>query len=115
MWLKNTPKTALPKNLLGEYDALGNRVVKAYVPGRRREIYVRDAQGNVLAVYEAVGESLFTKEYYIYGVQRLGYLIDERYLGRRCPQPPCPIGPPYRHPTRPGPTARDRPAERGGG
>ena len=27
-------------------------------------------------------------------MQRLGYLIDERYLGRRCPQPPCPIGPP---------------------
>ncbi len=65
-----------------QYDALGNRVVKEYVPARRREVYVRDVQGNVLSLYEVRGESLFTKEFYMYGHQRLGYLVDERYLGR---------------------------------
>jgi len=68
--------------------------VKEYVPGRRREIYVRDGQGNVLAVYEAVGESLLTKEFYIWSVQRLGYLMERRYLGQRYSRPPCLIGPP---------------------
>jgi RHS repeat-associated protein len=72
-----------------QYDALGNRIVKEYVPARRREVYVRDAQGNVLALYEVRGDSLFTKEFYMYGHKRLGYLVDERYLGRFCRRRPC--------------------------
>ena len=72
-----------------QYDALGNRIVKEYVPARRREVYVRDVQGNVLALYEVRGDSLFTKEFYMYGHKRLGYLVDERYLGRFCPRGPC--------------------------
>ncbi|MEM4410047.1 MAG: hypothetical protein QXI19_15050, partial [Candidatus Caldarchaeum sp.] len=46
-------------------------------------------QGNVLSLYEVRGESLFTKEFYMYGHQRLGYLVDERYLGRFCSGRPC--------------------------
>jgi hypothetical protein len=40
-------------------------------------------------LYEVRGESLFTKEFYMYGHQRLGYLVDERYLGRFCSGRPC--------------------------
>jgi RHS repeat-associated protein len=72
-----------------QYDALGNRVVKEYVPARRREVYVRDVQGTVLSSNEVRGESLFTKVFYMYGHQRLGYLVDERYLGRFCSGRPC--------------------------
>ncbi len=68
-------------------------MVKEDVAGRRKEIYVRDMQGNVLTVYEAVGESLWTKEFYIWGMQRLGYLMERQYLGRYCARPPCIGGP----------------------
>jgi len=48
---------------------------------------VRDAQGNVLTVYEIkVGsliDSLFTREFNIYGTERIGYLEDRDYLGRK--------------------------------
>ncbi len=45
--------------------------------------------GDVLALYEVRGESLFTKAFYMCGHQRLRYLVDERYLGRFCPGRPC--------------------------
>jgi uncharacterized protein (TIGR02594 family) len=67
-----------------KYDALGNRVVKEVPKKKQKEIYVRDAQGNVIALYEVKQDSLYSKEFYIYGSQRLGYLEDEVFLGKRC-------------------------------
>lgn len=67
-----------------KYDAFGNRVVKELPMRGKKEIYVRDAQGNILALYEVRNDSLFTKEYYMYGSQRLGYLLDEQFAGKRC-------------------------------
>jgi hypothetical protein len=55
------------------------------VPKRKqKEIYVRDAQGNILALYEVKNDSLYTKEFYMYGSQRLGYLEDDVFMGRKC-------------------------------
>jgi hypothetical protein len=45
---------------------------------------VRDAQGNILALYQVKDDSLYTKEFYMYGSQRLGYLEDDVFLGRKC-------------------------------
>lgn len=67
-----------------KYDALGNRVVKENPKLKQKEVYVRDAQGNVIALYEVKQDSLYSKEFYIYGSQRLGYLEDEVFLGRKC-------------------------------
>ncbi|MEW6773879.1 MAG: hypothetical protein AB1304_07760 [Bacteroidota bacterium] len=69
-----------------EYDAMGNRVSKSIVQHTvsgsidnsttARTYYVRDAQGNVLAVYEQKlqGNTMSIKqaETHIYGTQRLG-------------------------------------------
>jgi len=67
-----------------KYDALGNRVVKENPKHKVKEVYVRDAQGNVIALYEAKQDSLYSKEFYMYGSNRLGYLEDEVFLGRKC-------------------------------
>jgi len=67
-----------------KYDALGNRVVKEVPKRKQKEIYVRDAQGNILALYEVRNDSLYTKEFYMYGSQRLGYIEDDVFLGRKC-------------------------------
>jgi len=67
-----------------KYDALGNRAVKEVLKRKQKEIYVRDAQGNILALYEVKNDSLYTKEFYMYGSQRLGYLEDEVFLGKKC-------------------------------
>jgi RHS repeat-associated protein len=67
-----------------KYDALGNRVVKEVPKKKQKEIYVRDAQGNILALYEVKSDSLYTKEFYMYGSNRLGYFEDEVFLGRKC-------------------------------
>jgi RHS repeat-associated protein len=67
-----------------KYDALGNRVVKENPKHKIKEVYVRDAQGNILALYKVKNDSLYTKEFYMYGSQRLGYLEDEVFLGRKC-------------------------------
>jgi YD repeat-containing protein len=56
------------------YDAAGNRVSK-FVNTSSEEIgyfYVRDAQGNVLAVYRNTEEGLFWDEQHLYGSSRLG-------------------------------------------
>ena len=67
-----------------KYDALGNRVVKENPKHKVKEVYVRDAQGNILALYQVKNDSLYTKEFYMYGSQRLGYLEDGVFLGRKC-------------------------------
>jgi RHS repeat-associated protein len=67
-----------------KYDALGNRVVKENPKRKQKEIYIRDAQGNILALYQVKNDSLYTKEFYMYGSQRLGYLEDEVFLGKKC-------------------------------
>jgi hypothetical protein len=67
-----------------KYDALGNRVVKEVPKRKQKEIYVRDAQGNVIALYEVKQDSLYSKELYMYGNNRLGYIEDEVFLGRKC-------------------------------
>lgn len=65
------------------YDPSGNRVGKAamYTPSSYNAYtwYVRDAQGNVLAVYETTGSNISTSvlkltEHHIYGSSRLGII-----------------------------------------
>jgi len=67
-----------------KYDALGNRVVKENPKHKVKEVYVRDTQGNILALYQVKNDSLYTKEFYMYGSQRLGYLEDDVFLGKKC-------------------------------
>jgi len=63
------------------YDGLGNRVAKTVLPLDITTLYQRDAQGNVMAVYETnesdianISENKNTvlKEHHIYGSSRLG-------------------------------------------
>ncbi|MDO5971995.1 GH-E family nuclease [Flavivirga aquimarina] len=64
-----------------EYDGLGNRIAKTVLPENKTTIYTRDAQGNVLAVYEtnetdvtniSENKEVTLKEHHIYGSSRLG-------------------------------------------
>lgn len=64
------------------YDAFGNRIVKDIV-NKSKEIYVRDVQGNVIVLYEIKNDSLMSKEYYIYGTNRIGYMEDKMYMGKK--------------------------------
>ena len=73
-------------NLHFRYDAMGNRVSKTVIypnvtgnslPKEETTFYVRDAQGNVMAVYEKKlfndnTEELFLAEQHLYGSSRLG-------------------------------------------
>ena len=55
------------------YDAGGNRVKK--IDGKdKATYYVRDAQGNVMAVYEKAkpNQDVFLQSFYIYGSSRIG-------------------------------------------
>ena len=55
------------------YDAAGNRVKK--IDGKdKATYYVRDAQGNVMAVYEKAkpNQDVFLQSFYIYGSSRIG-------------------------------------------
>jgi len=85
--VKSIDSVGFGKRLEFGYDANGDRVVKYDVKNKRKEVYVRDAQGNTLAVYEIkVGsliDSLFTREFNIYGTERIGYLVDRNYLGKK--------------------------------
>jgi RHS repeat-associated protein len=57
------------------YDATGNRVSKTV--GAKTTIYVRDASGNVMSVYENIANAQATqKEIHLYGSSRLGMLTD---------------------------------------
>ena len=83
--------SSLKSDLVFKYDAMGNRVsktekLKNTLPDETTELttyYVRDAQGNVMAVYEGktgpsssvpgqYNSSLYLKEQHIYGASRLG-------------------------------------------
>ena len=63
------------------YDGLGNRIAKTVLPANITTVYTRDAQGNVLAVYETneadihnitANKTITLKEHHIYGSSRLG-------------------------------------------
>jgi RHS repeat-associated protein len=58
------------------YDAAGNRISKTVTPASGPAIitwYVRDASGNVMALYTATGsDSLHQSEQHLYGSSRLG-------------------------------------------
>jgi RHS repeat-associated protein len=54
------------------YDAAGNRITKT-VNGNVTA-YVRDAQGNVISVYEAAGSEPIQTEVHLYGSSRLGMI-----------------------------------------
>ncbi|OEK09132.1 hypothetical protein A8C32_10380 [Flavivirga aquatica] len=71
-----------------KYDGLGNRIAKTVLPKNKTTVYTRDAQGNVLAVYETNSSSTTTigddkevtlKEHHIYGSSRLG--IERKSIG----------------------------------
>ncbi|MEP4780045.1 MAG: 3-coathanger stack domain-containing protein, partial [Algibacter sp.] len=66
-----------------KYDGLGNRIAKTVFPDNITTVYARDAQGNVLAVYETnesetdaanitENKTITLKEHHIYGSSRLG-------------------------------------------
>ena len=63
-------------SLIYRYDAAGNRVYKEYTKGDvvAKTWYVRDAQGNVLAIYgnKDGDNGLYWKEQHLYGSSRLG-------------------------------------------
>jgi RHS repeat-associated protein len=66
------------------YDGLGNRIAKSTLGGTNATVYVRDAQGNVMAVYKvyetdinAFYTSVDLMEHHIYGSSRLG--IEQKY------------------------------------
>jgi RHS repeat-associated protein len=69
-------------NISYSYDASGNRISKVIIPpsgGQGVTWYVRDAQGNVMSVYESgnstVNEGRLTQaELHLYGSSRLGLL-----------------------------------------
>ncbi|TCJ15244.1 hypothetical protein EPD60_07910, partial [Flaviaesturariibacter flavus] len=57
------------------YDASGNRIAKTVIPGAgtpKTTWYVRDAQGNVMAVYSDSSDRVLLKEQHLYGSSRLG-------------------------------------------
>jgi RHS repeat-associated protein len=72
-----------------EYDALGNRIMKLVrynnIMGDNRTYYVRDAQGNILAVYSLKptdGPPIFKwEEAHIYGSSRLGMYTPDKKMG----------------------------------
>jgi RHS repeat-associated protein len=58
-------------NISYTYDAAGNRVSKTH--NGKSTYYLRDAQGNTLAVYDKKGTSpLYWREQHLYGSSRLG-------------------------------------------
>lgn len=56
------------------YDAMQNRILKRKVASGSdiSTYYIRDAQGNVMAVYEKNGSTVTWKEQHLYGSSRLG-------------------------------------------
>jgi RHS repeat-associated protein len=72
-------------NLKFEYDAMGNRVAKYVMEGqspfaKHVTYYVRDASGNVVAVYEhdlETPESYHLAERHIYGSSRVGMITEK--------------------------------------
>ncbi len=70
-----TIRKADGSSLTYAYDASGHRVSKTYTQGgvSTTTWYLRDAQGNMLAVYEKAGSgTVMWKEQHLYGSSRLG-------------------------------------------
>ncbi|MBD1395428.1 RHS repeat-associated core domain-containing protein [Mucilaginibacter glaciei] len=65
-----TINNSVTGNIIYQYDAAGNRVSKT--AGGLTTYYVRDAQGNTLAVYDNGGSNINWKEQILYGSSRLG-------------------------------------------
>lgn len=75
------------KNLKFEYDAMGNRIAKHIYSSsnnwEKSTFYVRDAQGNVISVYEETNPSTPSMkliEQHIYGSSRLGMNTQEKEM-----------------------------------
>ena len=75
------------KNLKFEYDAMGNRIAKHIYSSsnnwEKSTFYVRDAQGNVMSVYEETNPSMPSyqmQEQHIYGSYRIGMRTDEKEM-----------------------------------
>ncbi len=76
------------KNLIFDYDAMGNRVAKHVYSNsnvwEKSEFYVLDAQGNILSTYKHEGtggsESFKQTELHIYGSSLIGIDKEEREL-----------------------------------
>jgi RHS repeat-associated protein len=63
------------KNAFYSYDALGNRIKKVVYNGANvpsTQYYVRDAQGNTMAIYEVKNNNVIWAEQHLYGSSRLG-------------------------------------------
>jgi RHS repeat-associated protein len=82
---KNAVTTGAVKSIKYSYDATGNRISKRVerhgTDSAEYTMYVRDAQGNVMAVYNSRGQaadfgqySLLLNEQHMYGSSRLGIL-----------------------------------------
>lgn len=73
-----TIKKADGSSIYFKYDGLGNRVSKTTLPEKRTTVYSRDAQGNVLAVYEtnttqpAEDKKIWLEEHHLFGSSRVG-------------------------------------------
>jgi RHS repeat-associated protein len=58
-----------------QYDAAGNRISKTV--GAKTTVYVRDASGNVMSVYESISSAVAKQtEVHLYGSSRLGMLTE---------------------------------------
>lgn len=78
------PSSSSKKNLIFEYDAMGNRVVKHVLTSadvlEKSTYYILDASGNTMSVYERVVNedegtvAFYQAEKHIYGSSRLGML-----------------------------------------
>ncbi|GIV45137.1 MAG: hypothetical protein KatS3mg035_2260 [Bacteroidia bacterium] len=79
--IQSNPSAILPK-LIFKYDATGNRLEKEYVL-HYKDIYLRDPQGNVMAVYRIRKDSLFLTELPMYGEKRLGVIKENRFLMKK--------------------------------
>lgn len=66
-----------------KYDASGSRIVKENAQKNEKEIYMRDASGNLLTLYSIRNDSLFAKEFYMYGSSRLGYIDENKFIAKK--------------------------------
>ncbi|MBN8682172.1 MAG: RHS repeat-associated core domain-containing protein [Chitinophagales bacterium] len=68
------------KSLQFRYDAQGQRVIKSYFNGSTTALqwYVRDAQGNIMAIYDRSTSTEKLLQVYLYGTARLGELLLNR-------------------------------------
>jgi RHS repeat-associated protein len=71
---KRTVAPAVDIQTLYGYDALQNRIQKTYIniTDTTRTYYIRDAQGNVMAVYQRRKDTVIWQEQHLYGSSRLG-------------------------------------------